>query len=65
MVALQTGEIIALAGMVVLLLNKMGRRRVRTGKVPARGGLARMLPWGDYLALGLIAAGLVVIYIQK
>ncbi len=63
--ALQTGEILALAGMVVLLLNNMGRRRARQGKVPAGGKLARMLPWGDYVAFGLIVAGLVVIYIQK
>ncbi len=65
MVALQTGEIMALAGMGVLLLNNLGRRRARQGKVPARGKLARMLSWGDYVAFGLIVAGLVVIYIQK
>jgi hypothetical protein len=64
-VALQTGEILALAGMGVLLLNNMGRRRARQGKVPPKGGLARMLSWGDYVAFGLILAGLVVIYIQK
>lgn len=63
--ALQTGEILALAGMGVLLLNNLGRRRVRQGKGPAKGGLARMLSWGDYIAFGLILAGLVVIYIQK
>ena len=61
---LQTGEIVALAGMVVLLLNNMGRRRARQGKVPA-GGLARMLSWGDYVAFGIIFVGLVIIYIQK
>jgi hypothetical protein len=64
-VALQTGEIISLAGMVVLLLNNMGRRRARQGKVPAKGGLAKLLSWGDYVAFGIILVGLVVIYIQK
>jgi hypothetical protein len=64
-VALQTGEILALAGMGVLLLNNMGRRRARQGKVPPKGRLAQMLSWGDYVAFGLILAGLVVIYIQK
>ena len=63
--ALQTGEILALAGMGVLLLSNMGRRRARQGKVPAKGGLARMLSWGDYAAFGLILAGLVVMYLQK
>jgi hypothetical protein len=51
--------------MVVLLLNNLGRRRARQGNVPTRGGLARMLSWGDYVAFGLIVAGLVVIYLQK
>jgi hypothetical protein len=64
-VALQTGEIISLVGMVVLLLNNMGRRRARQGKVPAKGGLAKLLSWGDYVAFGIILVGLVVIYIQK
>jgi hypothetical protein len=64
-VALQTGEILALAGMVVLVLNNMGRRRARQGRLPANRSLARMLSWGDYVAFGLIVAGLVVIYIQK
>jgi hypothetical protein len=63
-VALQTGEILALAGMGVLLLSNMGRRRARQGKI-AKGELLRMLSWGDYVAFGLIVAGLVVIYIQK
>ena len=62
---LQTGEIVALVGMVVLLLNNMGRRRARQGKVPAKGVLARLLSWGDYVAFGIIAAGLVIIYLQK
>lgn len=62
---LQTGEIVALVGMVVLLLNNMGRRRARQGKVPAKGTLARLLSWGDYAAFGIIMAGLVIIYLQK
>ena len=64
-VALQTGEILALAGMGVLLLNKMGRGRARQGKVPVKGWLGRLVAWGDFVAFGLILAGLVVIYIQK
>jgi hypothetical protein len=65
MVALQTGEIIALAGMVVLLLSNLGRRQSRQGRLPAKRRLARMLSWGDFLAFGLILLGLVVMYIQK
>jgi hypothetical protein len=64
-VAMQSGEIIALVGMGVLLLNNLGRRRTRQGKPPVKGGLARLLAYGDYVAFGIILAGLVVIYIQK
>ena len=61
----KTGEILALAGMAVLLLNNLGRRRVKQGRPPAARGLARFLAYGDYVACGLILAGLVVIYLQK
>ena len=63
--AIQSGEIIALVGMGVLLLNNLGRRRTRQGKPPAIRGLARFLAYGDYVACGLILAGLVVMYTQK
>jgi hypothetical protein len=63
-VTLQTGEILALVGMVVLLLSNMGRRRVRQGQLP-KGGLMRMLAWGDFVAFGLILVGLVVMYLKK
>jgi hypothetical protein len=64
-VAIQAGEILALAGMGVLLLNNLGRRRVKQGKPAAARGLARFVAYGDYVAFGLILAGLVVIYLQK
>ena len=63
--AITTGEILALTGMGVLLLNNLGRRRVRQGKAPAAQGLARFVAYGDFVACGLILAGLVVIYLQK
>ena len=61
---LKTGEILALLGMGVLLVSNMGRRRARQGRL-AKGGLIRMLAWGDFVAFGLILAGLVVMYLQK
>jgi hypothetical protein len=64
-VAVTSGEIIALAGMGVLLLNNLGRRRVKQSKAPATGGLAKFVAYGDFVACGLILAGLVVIYLQK
>ena len=62
---IKTGEILALAGMGVLLLNNLGRRRGKPGRAPAARGLARFLAYGDFVAFGLILAGLVVIYLQK
>jgi hypothetical protein len=62
-VAVTTGEILALAGMGVLLLNNLGRRRVKQGN--AARGLARFVAYGDFVACGLILAGLIVIYLQK
>ncbi len=62
---MQAGEILALVGMGVLLLNNLGRRRVKQSKPPAARGLARFVVYGDFVACGLILAGLVVIYLQK
>jgi hypothetical protein len=64
-VVISTGEILALAGMGVLLLNNLGRRQVKQGRVPPRSLLGRFLAYGDYVAFGIILAGLVVIYLQK
>lgn len=50
--------------MGVLLLSNMGRRRARQGQL-GKGGVIRMLAWGDFVAFGLILAGLVVMYLQK
>ena len=63
--ALKSGEIIALAGMLVLLVNNLGRRRAKQGRLPGVRGLARFLAYGDFVAFGIILAGLVVIYLQK
>jgi len=64
-VAVQAGEILALAGMGVLLVSNLGRRGVRQGRAGAKRGLAKWLSYGDFVAFGLILAGLVVMYLQK
>jgi hypothetical protein len=51
--------------MGVLLLNNLGRRQVKQGRVAPRSILGRLLAYGDYVACGIIMAGLVVIYLQK
>ena len=65
MESIKLGEILALVGMGVLLLNNLGRRRVRQGKAAAGRGLGKWLARGDFVALGIIVAGLVVMYLQK
>jgi hypothetical protein len=62
-VQIKSGEILALVGLGLLLLHKMGRRRVR--QVGASRSLAKWVAWGDFLSFGLILAGLVVMYLQK
>jgi hypothetical protein len=64
-VGLQTGEIIALVGMGVLLLSNMWRRQAHQGKPIARRGFARWLAYGDFVAFGIIFVGLVVMYLKK
>ena len=64
-VVFKLGEILAMAGMGVLLLNNLGRRQVKQGRVLARSILGRVVAYGDFVACGLILAGLVVIYLQK
>lgn len=64
-VVIQSGEILALVGMVVLLLGKIGRRRPKPGQPADVRGLAKWLAWSDFVAFGLILAGLVVMYLQK
>ena len=55
-VAVTSGEILALAGMGVLLLNNLGRRQVKQGRVAPRGILGRFVAYGDFVARGLILA---------
>jgi hypothetical protein len=62
---LRSGEMLALAGMGVLLLNNLGRRRVKQGRPLPGRALGRFLAYGDFVAFGLILAGLVVMYLQK
>ena len=38
---------------------------MQQGKPSANRGLAKLLAYGDYVALGLILVGLVVMYLQK
>jgi hypothetical protein len=61
----KTGEILALAGLVLLLFSKMGGRRMKRGQTSGARGPAGFLAYGDIVAFTLMLTGLVVIYLQK
>jgi hypothetical protein len=65
MVAANLGQILALVGFVLLLLNRVGARR---GLGHRPGGEARSLKWQralDLAACGFMAAGLLLMWAMK
>jgi hypothetical protein len=46
--------LLALAGFCLLVVNTLGRRRARKTGAP----VSWWLRWGDFVALGIVAAGL-------
>jgi hypothetical protein len=63
--AAQVGQILALAGLALLILGTMGRRRSRGWRGPGARGLSRWWHWSDLAAYGLILAGLVIMWAKK
>jgi hypothetical protein len=51
-----------MAGFVLLILNSLGRRRA---KAAGRGPLSWWGRYGDFIALGMVGAGLVGLALQK
>jgi hypothetical protein len=50
----EVGMLLALAGFGLLVVNTLGRRRARKTGAP----VSWWLRWGDFVALGIVAAGL-------
>ena len=66
MVAANLGQILALVGFVLLLLNRLGGRRPPSRHTPVgHPGAVRWRRWGDRAACGLILAGLVVMWAKR
>ncbi len=61
----QIGELLAIAGFIIFLVNSMGRSRQRKTGQPAAGAWGQWLRWGDFAAFGLILAGLLLMWSQK
>jgi hypothetical protein len=61
----QLGELLAIAGFIIFLVNSMGRSRQRKTGQPAAGAWGQWLRWGDFAAFGLILAGLALMWSQN
>jgi len=59
------GQILALLGLVLLVLGGLGRQRGRRRRQPPAAGFARWQRFSDLTALGLILAGLLLMWSQK
>ncbi len=65
METLKSEQLLVIAGFALLLLNNLGRRRARRQQASGAGLAAWWLRWGDYIALGMVGAGLVGMMLQK
>jgi hypothetical protein len=62
---LKSGEMLALVGLILLLVNKVVRRQmVKSGK-PARGLRLFWLQWGELAVFLVILAGLTLMWSHK
>ena len=65
MPSLKSGEILALAGLLLLVVHNLGRRHlVKSGK-PVRGLARFWLSWGDLVVFLIILAGLTLMWSHK
>jgi len=65
LLSLKSGEILALAGLLLLVVHNLVRRQmVKAGK-PVRGLARFWLSWGDLVVFLIILAGLTLMWSQK
>ena len=65
MLSLKPGEILALVGLLLLVVHKLGRRRLLKSRQPLRGLTRFWLSWGDLVVFLIILAGLTLIWSQR
>lgn len=65
MLGLKSGEILALVGLLLLVVHKLGRRRLLKSRQPLRGLTRFWLSWGDLVVFLIILAGLTLMWSQK
>ncbi len=62
---LKSGETLALAGLILLLVHNVLRRQLLKAPQPARGLTRFWLQWGDLAVFLVILAGLTLMWSQK
>ena len=65
MLGLKSEEILALVGLLLLVVHKLGRRRLLKSRQPLRGLTRFWLSWGDLVVFLIILAGLTLMWSQK
>ncbi len=62
---LKSGELLALAGLLLLLVHNWVRRHLLKSGQPIRGLARFWLQWGDLAVFLMILAGLTLMWTQK
>jgi hypothetical protein len=62
---LKSGELLALAGLILLLVHNWVRRSLVKSRRPVRGLARFWLQWGDLAVFLVILAGLTLMWTQK
>jgi hypothetical protein len=62
---LRLEHFLTIGGFALLILNSLGRRRSREKATPGAGMLSWWLRYGDFIALGMVGAGLVGMMLHK
>jgi hypothetical protein len=62
---LKSGELLALAGLLLLLVHNVVRRQLKKSSQPVRGFPRFWLQWGDLAVFLIILAGLTLMWTQK
>ena len=65
LVSLKSGELLALIGLILLLVNNVVRRQLVKSRKPAHGLRLFWLQWGDLVVFLIILAGLTLMWSQK
>jgi len=65
LVNLKSGELLALIGLILLLVNNVVRRQLGKSRKPARGLRLFWRQWGDLVVFLIILAGLTLMWSQK